>query len=59
MQAKLLKLMVADKAPEWLHGDAIKWNFTKFLINAEGQVVKRFEPVDSMDEVQASIEQLL
>ena len=23
IQAKLLKLMVSDKAPEWLHGDAI------------------------------------
>jgi glutathione peroxidase len=59
VQAKLLKLMVADKAPEWLHGDAIKWNFTKFLIDAEGHVVKRFEPVDSIDEIQANIEQLL
>ncbi|KAF4325730.1 hypothetical protein G195_000693 [Phytophthora kernoviae 00238/432] len=47
------------KAPEWLHGDAIKWNFTKFLIDAEGNVVQRFEPVDSIDEIQASIEQLL
>ena len=29
-----------------LLGDAIKWNFTKFLINREGQVVKRFSPMD-------------
>lgn len=59
IQAKLLKLMVADKAPEWLHGDAIKWNFTKFLIDAEGRVVRRFEPIDSIDEIQESIKQLL
>ncbi|MNP61850.1 Hydroperoxy fatty acid reductase gpx1 [compost metagenome] len=59
IQAKLLKLMVAEKAPEWLHGDAIKWNFTKFLIDAEGRVVRRFEPIDSIDEIQESIKQLL
>lgn len=59
IQAKLLKLMVADKAPEWLHGDAIKWNFTKFLIDSEGQVVRRFEPVAPMDEIKASIQELL
>ncbi|KAK9409055.1 phospholipid hydroperoxide glutathione peroxidase mitochondrial [Crotalus adamanteus] len=27
-------------------GNAIKWNFSKFLINREGQVVKRFSPMD-------------
>uniref|UniRef100_A0A8C8SK05 Glutathione peroxidase n=1 Tax=Pelusios castaneus TaxID=367368 RepID=A0A8C8SK05_9SAUR len=27
-------------------GNAIKWNFTKFLINREGQVVKRYSPMD-------------
>uniref|UniRef100_A0A4W3J457 Glutathione peroxidase n=1 Tax=Callorhinchus milii TaxID=7868 RepID=A0A4W3J457_CALMI len=27
-------------------GNAIKWNFTKFLINREGQVVKRYSPID-------------
>uniref|UniRef100_S4R6F9 Glutathione peroxidase n=1 Tax=Petromyzon marinus TaxID=7757 RepID=S4R6F9_PETMA len=26
--------------------NAIKWNFTKFLINKQGQVVKRYSPVD-------------
>lgn len=56
---KLLKLMIADKAPHWLHGDAIKWNFTKFLIDREGRVIRRFEPVDAVDKLKASIEELL
>ncbi|MNW31587.1 Hydroperoxy fatty acid reductase gpx1 [compost metagenome] len=59
INAKLLKLMVADKAPEWLHGNAIKWNFTKFLIDAEGRVVKRFEPVSSIESIRAGIEEVL
>ncbi len=59
MNGKLLKLMVADKAPHWLHGDAIKWNFTKFLIDREGRVVQRFEPVASVDAIRDSIENVL
>jgi glutathione peroxidase len=34
----------------------IKWNFTKFLINREGEIVARFEPTDDMKDVKAAIE---
>ena len=37
----------------------IKWNFTKFLVNREGEVVRRFEPTESMDRVRAQVEALL
>lgn len=33
----------------------IKWNFTKFLINREGNVVARFEPTVDMKEVRAAV----
>ena len=33
----------------------IKWNFTKFLVNRQGQVVARFEPTTDMDEVRAAV----
>lgn len=33
----------------------IKWNFTKFLIDREGNVVARFEPTFSMDAVRESV----
>ncbi len=56
---KLLKMMITDKNPEWLVGDTIKWNFTKFLIDRNGHVVKRFEPTDDMDELARSIEEQL
>lgn len=59
IQAKLLKLMLAEKYPELLVGDDIKWNFTKFLIDQQGNVVKRFEPTDEMDSIAADIKRLL
>ena len=37
----------------------IKWNFSKFLIDREGNVVARFEPTDPMQKVSDAIEALL
>ncbi len=56
---KMLQKVLEEKFPELLHGDGIKWNFTKFLIDRDGNVVKRFEsPVDPLDMVD-SIKALL
>ena len=41
------------KAPE-----DIKWNFTKFLIDRNGEIVARFEPTD-MKSLRAAIEKCL
>lgn len=45
--------------PETLEGDSIKWNFTKFLINKEGEVVERFESVIAPEAIAPHIEGLL
>ena len=37
----------------------IKWNFTKFLIDREGNVVARFEPTEDMDAVRKAVEELV
>lgn len=37
----------------------IKWNFTKFIVDREGNVVKRFEPTEDMKVVEKYIETLL
>lgn len=37
----------------------IKWNFTKFLIDKQGNVVARFEPTDDMKKVDAAIAEQL
>lgn len=39
--------------------DAIKWNFTKFLVNREDQVVKRYAPTTKPEEIEEDIQQLL
>ena len=43
------------------HGDKayIKWNFTKFLVDREGNIVARFEPTTDMKEVKAKVEEVL
>ncbi len=40
-------------------GGRIKWNFTKFLVDAEGNVVERFEPTTKPEDIEASVEKLL
>ncbi len=40
-------------------GSNIKWNFTKFLINREGEVVARFAPTDTPAKIEKHIVELL
>jgi glutathione peroxidase len=37
----------------------ITWNFTKFLVNRNGDVVKRFDPKTSPEEISALLDELL
>lgn len=36
-----------NQSPGILGTEGIKWNFTKFLVNKDGEVVKRFSPKDT------------
>ena len=42
-----------------LLGDAIKWNFTKFLVDREGRVVRRYAPTVDPADIEADILALL
>jgi len=39
--------------------DDIKWNFTKFLIDRNGKVIKRYAPSTEPKDIAADIEKLL
>ncbi len=58
-QAPIYRTLTAESG-QGMRGE-IKWNFTKFLINGDGEVVARFEPnVDPMDdEIVDAVEALL
>lgn len=40
-------------------GGAIKWNFTKFLVDKKGRVVARYAPTDKPEDISETIEKLL
>lgn len=48
-----------SQAPGLLGSRNIKWNFTKFLVNAEGKVIRRYAPITKPEKLQAVIEQHL
>lgn len=48
-----------SEAPGALGTEAIKWNFTKFLVNREGEVVKRFASATTPEQMTSAIEALL
>ena len=45
--------------PGILGTEAIKWNFTKFLVDRDGRVVTRFAPKDKPEDIDAAIAALL
>jgi glutathione peroxidase len=53
----LYKFLKSEKGG--LLGDAIKWNFTKFLVDKEGNVVERYAPSTTPDGIAGDIEREL
>ena len=47
------------EAPGLLGSEAIKWNFTKFLVDRNGKVVERFAPKDTPQAIEERIAELL
>ena len=47
------------QAPGLLGSQRIKWNFTKFLVNQQGEVVKRYAPSTKPEAIASDIEALL
>jgi len=50
---------LASEAPGLLGSKSIKWNFTKFLVGKDGQVLKRYAPTDKPESLAKDIEAAL
>jgi len=55
----LLSQVVKKADPDYKKTSSIKWNFTKFLISRDGEILGRFEPTASMKKVRAAVEEAL
>jgi glutathione peroxidase len=58
-QAHPLFQWLKQQAPGLLGSEGIKWNFTKFLVGRDGQVIKRYASLDKPASLAADIEQAL
>lgn len=58
LKAMMINLAANANGKSKDDGD-IKWNFTKFLIDRNGNVVERFDPVITPDKIESEIEKLL
>ena len=58
-KALAMKTMLKKIDKDYENNPEIKWNFTKFVVDREGNVVKRFEPTADMKEVRAFVESLI
>ena len=47
------------ESPGILGTESIKWNFTKFLVNKNGEVVKRFAPKDGEAAIEAELKKII
>lgn len=56
---ELLDDMLSKADPDYASKSDIKWNFTKFLVDREGNVVERYEPTTECCIIEETIKQLL
>jgi glutathione peroxidase len=59
LKHKPLEVMLKARYKDGYNDPQIKWNFTKFLIDREGNVVGRYEPVVEPKDIAKDIEKLL
>ena len=56
---KLLHDMMLKADADYASKPDIKWNFTKFLVNQQGEVIARYEPTHDIKSIEADIQALL
>jgi glutathione peroxidase len=55
----MIESFLEKNIPDYAQTSDIKWNFTKFLIDRNGNVVQRFEPTRDVNDIKNKIEELL
>lgn len=58
-KALAMKALLNTQDKDYKNNSKIKWNFTKFIVDRDGSVVKRFEPTADMEEVEKYVASLL
>lgn len=59
IKGAVMKAVAAAKDPDYKNNPDIKWNFTKFLVDRDGNVVERFESTVEPEKIDSSIAKLL
>ena len=54
-----LDKMFRQQDPQYDQNPDIKWNFTKFLVDREGNVIERFEPTATAADIEAKLKEIL
>ena len=55
----IVESMLERSYPNYKNEPDVKWNFTKFLVDREGNVVARFEPTEDAEVVEQAVKNLL
>ncbi len=59
LKGKVLIPIVSKMDKNWKTSSDIKWNFTKFLVDRDGNVVERFESTVEPEKIEAKVKELL
>lgn len=59
IKGAVMKAVAAANDPDYKNNSDIKWNFTKFLVDRDGNVVERFESTVEPEKIDSSIAKLL
>ena len=57
--SEIVTQVVSAMDPDFANNSKIKWNFTKFLIDRSGNVVKRYEPMEDISDIESDVKDLL